>query len=84
MASHRQDNTAGALPFDPTKRYVRLNQVRADGFVEFQFAIGDPELAVDLILPAEAYREFCRDNQAVLVSPLPILCTPLQGDTHVG
>jgi phenol/toluene 2-monooxygenase (NADH) P0/A0 len=33
-------------PFDLTKRYVRLTQVRADGFVEFEFAIGDPELAV--------------------------------------
>jgi phenol/toluene 2-monooxygenase (NADH) P0/A0 len=84
MSSQRQDNPVSATPFDLTKRYVRLNQVRADGFVEFQFAIGDPELAVDLILPAEAYREFCHDNQAVLVSPLPILCRPLQGDTHVG
>jgi phenol hydroxylase P0 protein len=33
-------------PFDLTKRYVRLTQVRADGFVEFEFAIGDPGLAV--------------------------------------
>jgi phenol/toluene 2-monooxygenase (NADH) P0/A0 len=84
MSSHRQDNPVGAPPFDLTKRYVRLNQVRADGFVEFQFAIGDPELAVDLILPAEAYREFCRDNKAVLVSPLPTLCTSSPGETHVG
>jgi phenol hydroxylase P0 protein len=71
-------------PFDPAKRYVRLNQVRADGFVEFAFAIGDPELTVDLILPAEAYRDFCRDNKAVLISASPNLCPPLQGDDHVG
>ena len=56
--------------FDPAKRFVRLKQVRGDGFVEFEFAIGDPDLAVDLILPAEAYRTFCRDNHAVLISPL--------------
>lgn len=55
--------------FDPTKRYVRLTRVRTDGFVEFEFAIGDPELAVELILPANAYRDFCRDNQAVFVPP---------------
>ena len=84
MSLHRRDNAAGAPPFDPAKRYVRLTQVRADGFVEFEFAIGDPELAVDLILPAEAYHEFCRDNHAELISPPPILCTPPQGETHVG
>jgi Phenol hydroxylase subunit len=84
MSSHRQDNPVGAPAFDLTKRYVRLNQVRADGFVEFQFAIGDPDLTVDLILPAEAYREFCRDNHAVLISPQPMLCTTPPGETHVG
>jgi phenol/toluene 2-monooxygenase (NADH) P0/A0 len=73
-----------ALAFDPAKRYVRLTQVRADGFVEFEFAIGDPELAVELILPADAYRDFCRDNQAVLIAARPNLCPPLQGDDHVG
>ena len=57
-------------PFDPSSRYVRLTQVRPDGFVEFEFSIGDPDLAVDLILPADAYRDFCRDNQAVLISAL--------------
>jgi phenol/toluene 2-monooxygenase (NADH) P0/A0 len=66
----QRDAPNSVPPFDPAKRYVRLTQVRADGFVEFEFAIGDPELAVDLILPADAYRDFCRDNHAVLISPL--------------
>ena len=70
MSLHRRDDPAGAPPFDPAKRYVRLTRVRADGFIEFEFAIGDPDLAVDLILPADAYRDFCRDNHAVLISPL--------------
>lgn len=70
MTLNRRDDPAGAPPFDPAKRFVRLTQVRADGFVEFEFAIGDPELAVNLILPADAYRDFCRDNRAVLISPL--------------
>ena len=64
------DAPNSAPPFDPAKRYVRLTQVRADGFVEFEFAIGDPDLAVDLILPADAYRDFCRDNHVLLISPL--------------
>ncbi len=70
MSSHRRNDPAAAPTFDPTKRYVRLTQVRADGFVEFEFAIGDPDLAVELILPTDAFRDFCRDNHAELVSPL--------------
>ena len=66
-----QRDAQSSMPsFDPSSRYVRLTQVRADGFVEFEFAIGDPDLAVDLILPADAYRDFCRDNHAVLITPL--------------
>jgi phenol hydroxylase P0 protein len=61
-------------PFDPERRYVRLKQVRDDGFVEFEFGVGDPDdeaaLAVELILPATAYREFCRDQQVAQVTPL--------------
>jgi phenol/toluene 2-monooxygenase (NADH) P0/A0 len=57
-------------PFDPHRRYVRLTQVRADGFVEFEFAIGDPDLAVELILPMHAYREFCLHNDVVQVTPI--------------
>ncbi len=62
----------GAVPtgFDPRQRYVRLQQVRSDGFVEFEFAIGEPELAVELILPADAYREFCRNNNVIELSPI--------------
>jgi phenol hydroxylase P0 protein len=80
----QRDSSNSAPPFDPAKRYVRLTQVRADGFVEFEFAIGDPELAVELILPADAYREFCRDNHAELIASRPNLCPPLQGDDDVG
>lgn len=56
--------------FDLRRRYVRLLQVRSDGFVEFEFAIGEPELAVELILPADAYREFCRNNGVIELPPI--------------
>jgi phenol/toluene 2-monooxygenase (NADH) P0/A0 len=65
-----QPSTSATPAFDVSRRYVRLREVRADGFVEFEFAIGDPELAVDLILPTDAFRNFCRDNNAVTISPL--------------
>jgi Phenol hydroxylase subunit len=56
--------------FDLRQRYVRLLQVRPDGFVEFEFAIGEPGLAVELILPADAYREFCRSNGVIELTPI--------------
>jgi phenol hydroxylase P0 protein len=48
--------------FDVNRRYVRFRELRADGYVEFDFAIGDPELCVELTLPLTAYQSFCRDN----------------------
>jgi phenol/toluene 2-monooxygenase (NADH) P0/A0 len=59
-------------PFDPNLRFVRLRAVRSDGFVEFEFAIGEPELCVELIMPAAAYHEFCRVNSVVHLSPIDI------------
>lgn len=54
-----------------TRRWVRVTQERADGFIEFDFAIGDPELSVELILPRTAFEEFCRHNQAQVLPPAP-------------
>lgn len=56
--------------FDQRQRFVRLLQVRQDGFVEFEFAIGEPELTVELILPTDAYREFCRNNGVIELPPI--------------
>lgn len=43
---------------DPTRRFYRLRHVRDDGFIEFDFAIGSPELSVELILPHAAFEAF--------------------------
>lgn len=55
----------GAAGFDPSKRFVRERDTRPDGFVEFDFAIGDPELSVELMLPRAAFDEFCRVNKVI-------------------
>lgn len=55
--------------FDTTQRFVRVCQVREDGFVEFEFAIGEPQLCVELMLPVAAFQEFCRANRAVMLEP---------------
>jgi hypothetical protein len=42
---------------------------RPDGFIEFEFAIGDPELAVELMLPESAFHEFCLANEVIVLDP---------------
>jgi phenol/toluene 2-monooxygenase (NADH) P0/A0 len=53
-----------ALPaVDTARRFVKLLEPRTDGLVAFEFAIGWPELAVELLLPAPAFAEFCAANR---------------------
>ncbi len=47
-------------PFNPTRRFIRVRRVRDNGFVEFDFAVGDAELSVELILPRTAFEAFER------------------------
>lgn len=42
-------------------RYVRIRE-RGEKFVEFDFAIENPELFVELILSHQAFEEFCSIN----------------------
>ena len=59
------------LSSEPTQRvdvrlkYVRLLERRADGLVSFEFSIGWPELAVELMLPAAAFDEFCALHEVI-------------------
>ncbi len=60
----------GQAAFDPRVCFVRLRKVRGDGFVEFDFAIGEPELSVELIMPVAAFHEFCHTNHAIQITPV--------------
>lgn len=53
---------------DVTLKYVRIRQVRADGLVCFEFAIGWPELFVDLMLPRAAFDDFCLRQKVQLLT----------------
>ena len=50
---------------DTSKRFVRVIERRTDGLVSFEFSIGWPELAVELMLPSTAFDEFCARNQVI-------------------
>lgn len=54
--------------FDVDRRYVRFRELRADGFVDFYFSIGEPGLGVELSLPLEHYKEFCRKNKVLYLT----------------
>ena len=57
------------------RRFVRITATRGD-FVEFDFAIGWPELCVELVLPRAAFEEFCTRNGVTFLSPEPNQPTP--------
>ncbi len=56
-------------PLGGRQRFVGVTDERADGFVEFLFAIEDPHLSVELIMPRAAFDEFC-DAQHVKFLPI--------------
>lgn len=55
--------TTAPLTIDTSRRFVRVRTLRPDGFVEFEFAMGEPELFVELVLRPEAFDEFCTANK---------------------
>ena len=60
------DSDAGE--FSKLTRYVRVRQVVNDKFIEFDFAIGDPSVYCELVLPKAAFDAFCRHNQVVMMT----------------
>lgn len=53
--------------FEQLPRYIRVRSGPDDLFVEFDFAIGHPELFIELVLPRSAFESFCRNNNAQLM-----------------
>ena len=54
--------------FDVTQRYVRFRDRRDDGFVEFDFSIGYPELSVELVMNLRDYQAFCVANRVIYLT----------------
>ena len=60
-----------AEEFNPEKRFVRFIEKRDDGFVEFEFAVGEPEIFAEMILKAEDYEIFCKEQGVVMIDEDP-------------
>jgi len=61
------DSTESALSALP--HFVRVTGIRHDQFVEFDFAIGEPTMFIELVLPFEQYKHFCKKNNVVNLTP---------------
>ena len=55
--------------FDTNRKFVRVLATDRLGMVEFEFAIGDPETFVELIMPPAAFEEFCAAHAVEFVGP---------------
>ncbi len=54
--------------FDITRKFVRVMRTLPNGLIEFEFAVGDPDVAAELVMPKAAFDEFCQANQVELLT----------------
>lgn len=53
---------------DLSQRSVNVLRERANGFVEFEFSLGWPELVVELMLQRPDFEQFCRQQNIAIPS----------------
>lgn len=59
-----------APAFNPQRKIVIVRGLR-NGNVEFEFAVGDTAMSVELMMPEAAFEEFCRTNNVLKVDADP-------------
>ena len=63
--------------FEELVRYIRVRSKEDARFVEFDFAIGDPTLFVELVMPPDAFKHFCELNKVVHMSEEQMIAVDL-------
>lgn len=58
----------GARPLGDRRCFVCVRERHANGLVEFLFAVGDPDLSVELVMPEAAFDDFCARNRVERVA----------------
>ena len=53
------------------KGFVKVIGTRLDKYIEFEFSLNDSDLAVELILPPDAFQAFCDANDVIVLTPDP-------------
>jgi phenol/toluene 2-monooxygenase (NADH) P0/A0 len=76
-----------AVVCDLSRKFVRVLRESADGLVAFEFAIGWPDLAVELAMPRPMFEEFCIRQQVERLADdaaSPTLGGPRQQDDAIS
>ncbi len=55
---------------DVTRKFVCVKNTLANGMIEFLFAVGEPDLCVELIMPKAAFDEFCANNKVEVLDTM--------------
>lgn len=58
MTANTTTNTAA--DWDVQRRFIRIVQEHDNGMVEFEFAVGEPQLFVEMVMPRAEFADFCR------------------------
>lgn len=53
--------------FDTSLHYVRVTDKRDDGFVEFEFSVGQPEVALEMVLKQQDFEKFCEEQKVTFL-----------------
>jgi phenol hydroxylase P0 protein len=65
--------------FNTNLKFVRIIETHANGLVEFEFAVGEPELFVELLMAQAPFDEFCAMHA---VTPTKGRLQPAQDDNE--
>ncbi len=70
--SHSIASPAPGNHSDPLRdipKYIRITSAPDAAFVSFDFAIGDPNLFVELVMPPRVFEYFCQKNGVLTMTP---------------
>ncbi len=65
--------------WDLQRRFIRIVHEHENGMVEFEFAVGEPEMFAEMILPRAEFEDFCR-TQGVQPTHGPLPSPEVPGD----
>lgn len=58
--------------WDLQRRFIRIVHEHGNGMVEFEFAVGEPEMFVEMVMPRPEFDDFCAMHQVQpTLGPLP-------------
>jgi phenol hydroxylase P0 protein len=50
------------------KKFIKIEKIKDNGFIEFLFAIDTPTTNVEFLLPYKAFIKFCQNNKVKFVN----------------